>query len=200
VNNQDIDEASWKYLIGTSSEQDAQSRILVRMGAKAIYSLLGAGLRVAQDFKPPILRGDENFDFKIVISAWIRDIGEPILKSIHTIVKLIGQPADDSLCRVLWEQDEKLQLLAALILLQERQPTKRTAKLTLDAFQKIVSNDSSNRNLRQSCILLTLSQVLAQAGYPDHQQSLQKLASEYHMNVDQTLEATSNAGLIYLTR
>lgn len=193
-----LDQIAWDYLMGSPRDQATWANILVNAGAAAVFPLLHAGLRIARDFNP--LQGVVRSDREVAESTWVYQIAEPMLESICAIVNTVGQPAYDALCRALWEQDERLKVLAALVLLQEGKPSARTTKQVQDAFNIITRNDRDKKYFMQSGIFVILSHVLARGGDPKHQLALQQWATEHQMSVEQVIEASRNSGLIYLIR
>lgn len=99
--SQNLDQIAWAYLMSSPHDQTALGTGLVNAGAAAVFPLLRAGLRVAQEFNPLQTRGVNPFDRQAAESTWVYEIAEPILASIHAIVSAIGQSAYDALCRAL---------------------------------------------------------------------------------------------------
>lgn len=208
----ELDQIAWNYLMGSPRDQAVQRDALINAGAATIFLLLRAGLRTTQEFKPVRARGDstqndrkpaKSVGYQVVTepeSVWIYQIAEPMLESIYAIVRAIGQPAYDALCRALWEQDERLKVLAAVVLMQERQPTARTIKQVQEAFNTIWLNDSNKKYFKQSFICIILSHFLARTGNSQHQQALREGANELQVSEEHAIEMTRNAGLLYLIR
>jgi len=196
----EVDQIAWDYIMGTPRDQETCSHALIKVGPPAIFPLLRAGLRTTQEFKPlqTSVWEQKATDAE---SAWIYQIAEPMLKSIYTIVNAIGQPAYDALCRAMWErQDERLKVLAAIVLLQEEQPSSRTVKQVNDTFKMLWENDQSKKYFKQSAIIVILSHFLAHAGDSGHQQALRVGASQLNVSVEQAVVMSRNTGLLYLIR
>ena len=196
---QNLDQMAWGYLMASSRDQKLYSHELIDAGASVIFPLLHAGLRTTRDFRP----SDRSaWDQKATDaeSAWIYQIAEPMLKGIYTIMDAIGQPAYDALCRAMWDQDERLKVLAAIVMLMEEQPSPRTVKQVQETCNMLWENDQSKKYFRQSCILIILSYFLAQAGDSVYQQALRDAASQLKMSDKQAIEASRNTGLLYLIR
>jgi len=195
----EIDQIAWDYIMGTPHNQEQSARSLIKVGAPAIFPLLRAGLRTTQEFRPldRSVMDQKSTDAEL---AWIYQIAEPMLKSIYTIVNAIGQPAYDALCNALWDQDERLKVLAAIVLLQEEQPSPRTVKQTKDTFNMLWENDQSKKYIKQSAIIFVLSHFLAHSGDPAHQQALRVGASQLKVSEEQAVVMSRNTGLLYLIR
>jgi len=196
----EVDQIAWDYIMGTPRDQETFSHALIKVGPPAIFPLLRAGLRTTQEFKPlqTSVWEQKATDAE---SAWIYQIAEPMLKSIYTIVNAIGQPAYDALCRAMWKrQDERLKVLAAIVLLQEEQPSSRTVKQVNDTFKMLWENDQSKKYVKQSAIIVILSHFLAHAGDSGHQQALRVGASQLNVSVEQAVVMSRNTGLLYLIR
>ncbi len=197
---QNLDQLAWDYLMGSLRDQVALSNTLVNVGAAAVFPLLRAGLRVAQEFNPLETPGVKRLDRQTAEQVWIYEIAEPMLRSIYTVISAIGQPAYDALCRALWDPDERLKVFAAVALLQDPHPSSRTARQVQDAFNQITSKDRGKKYFMQSGIFIVLSHILAQGGDAKHQQALREWAADHQMNEDQVLEVSRNTLLLYLIR
>jgi hypothetical protein len=198
MSSQNLDQIAWDYLMGSPRDHDALGSELVNTGAATVFPLLRAGLQTVQDFNPVRTQGVARTDRQAAESIWIYQIAEPLLKSIYTIVNAIGQPAYDALCRALWEQDERFKVLSAIVLLQEKQISSRTAKQVQDAFNSLALNDRTKKYYMESGIFILLSHILAQGGDPKHQQVLREWASNHQMSLEQVLEVSRNTGLKFL--
>lgn len=197
---QSLDQVAWDYIMASPRDQVLHSRVLINAGATAVFPLLRAGLRTVQDFNPLHTQGGARPDRQAAESIWIYQIAEPTLKSIYMIMKAIGQPAYDALCRALWDSDDRLKVYAAVILLQEPHPTSRTAKQVQDAFNGITSRDRNKKYFMESGIFIALSNILALSGDTRHQKLLEDTAAEQSHIVEQALETTRNTLLLYLIR
>lgn len=195
----EVEQIAWDFIMGTPREQETLSYALIKVGAPAIFPLLRAGLQATQEFRPldRSVMGQKATDAE---STWIYQIAEPMLKSIYTIVYAIGQPAYDALCRAMWERDERLKVLAVIVLLQEEQPSPRTVKQAKDTFNMLWENDQSKKYFKQSGIILILNHFLAHAGDSTHQQALRVGASQLNVSVEQAVVMSRNTGLLYLIR
>lgn len=200
MSSQNLDQIAWNYLMGSPREHVVLGNTLVNAGATAVFPLLRAGLRVAQEFNPLQTPGVKPLDRQAAESVWLYQIAEPMLKSIYTIVNAIGQPAYDALCRALWDPDDRLKVFAAVVLLQEPQPSLRTAKQVQDAFNRITSKDRSKKYFMESGIFVALSNILALGGDTRHQEVLQDMAVKQNCTPQQLIEATRNTLLVYLIR
>ena len=197
---QNLDQIAWDYLMSSPRDQMALGTILVDTGARAVFSLLRAGLRAVREFNPLQTKGVKPLDRQSAELTWIYHIAEPMLESIHAIVSDVGQPAYDALCRALWEEDEQIKVFAAIVLLQEPHPTSRTTKQVEEAFYQITSNDRNKGYFMQSGILIALSHILAQGGDARHQQALREWAADHQLSEEQDLEISRNTLLLYLIR
>jgi hypothetical protein len=197
--NQNFDQLAWDYLMDSPRDQSVLRNTLVNAGAPVIFPLLRAGLRTTQEFRP-LDRSVMDQKSTDAESTWIYQIAEPMLKNIYTIVNAIGQPAYDALCNALWDQDERLKVLAAIVLLQEEQPSPRTVKQAKNTFNMLWENDQSKKYFKQSGIILILNHFLAHAGDSAHQQALRVGASQLNVSVEQAVVMSRNTGLLYLIR
>lgn len=198
--SQSLDQIAWDYLTGSPRDQIVLRNTLVNAGAAAVFLLLRAGLRIAQEFNPLRTPAVKPIDRQAAERTWLYNIAEPMLESTYAVISTIGQPAYDALCRALWERDERLKVLAAAVLSLERQPSVRTTKQVQDAFNMIAVNDHDKKYFMKSGIFMALSHILAQGGDPKHQQVLREWAVNHQMSEDQVLEASCNTLLLYLIR
>jgi hypothetical protein len=186
-----------------------------------IFPLLRAGLRVAQEFNPLQVRSVANFDRQAAGAAWVHNIAEPMLESIYAVVRAIGQPAYDALCRALWEPDDRFKLLACLVLFQETHPSRRTLRgiqdwwavkvgvdlATLDHLSVAVlyralnaqrDSDADKPYFRHGGAVMMLSILCARGGDPRFQQ----LQSDFYRDLGVTVakgdERSRNTGLLFL--
>lgn len=197
---QNLDQIAWDYLTGSPRDRATLADILVNAGMAAVFPLLRAGSRVVREFNPLQASSVKPLDRQSAESTWVYKIAEPMLESIDAIVNTIGQPAYDALCRALWEQDERLKVLAAAVLSLKRRPSVRTTKQVQDAFNMIAINDRDKKYFMKSGIFVVLSHILAQGGDPKHQQVLREWAVNHQMSEDQVLEVSRNTLLLYLIR
>jgi len=201
MENQNLDQVAWDYLLGSPRDQEVARHVLINAGAAAIFPLVRAGLRTAKEFNPLQTRSVmANNDRQGAETLWIRGIAEPMLDNIYAVVTAIGQPAYDALCRALWEQDGKLKVLAAVVLLHGKQLTERTIKQVQDAINRNAPVNRNKEYLVQTRIFILLSNALALNGDPKHQQLLQHMMKESQLSIEETIERTRNTGLLYLIR
>jgi hypothetical protein len=209
--------------MGSPRDQAVLGNILLKAGAAAIFPLLRAGLRIVREFNPLRTKGVIPNDHQAAELVWIYKIAEPMLESIGVLVKMIGQPAYDELCRALWELNEHFKLLACLVLFQELHPSRRTLRgirdwwvvnvgvdlSTLDHLSVQVlyttlnvqrQSDSDKPYFRDGGAVMMLNTLLARGGDPRFQQLQGDFYRDAGISVAEGDERTRNTGLLFLAR
>jgi hypothetical protein len=139
-----LEELAWNCLDAPGLElAPTQSAALISAGANSVFPLLRSGLRWiaqygeerARDFIEVNKDSSAGAVFAALLLHSTTDI--IILGRINNIVRAVGQPAADALCRALWERDERMQLLAALLLSEEEHPSQRTLKGVEDTLKTL---------------------------------------------------------------
>lgn len=224
MSRENLDQLAWAYLMASSRDQPSLGEILIGNGGRAVFPLLRAGLRTAQEFNPLQARSVmANSDRDAAESLWVNAIAEPMLKSIFTIVRQIGQSAFDALVRALWEPDEHFKLLACVVLFQAQQPSQRTVRgirdwwainvgidletlddLTLPILMKALEaqpvQESEKRYFRDGGGVMILTILLGRGGDP----KFANLQSEFYGSQGFSMahgdERTRNTALLYMIR
>ena len=193
MSDRNLDQLAWDYLMASPREQGQLSQLLIEKGAPSVFPLLRAGLRTIQEFPPA-----RTSDADSARTAWIYQIAVPMLESIHQIVKSIGQSGYDALCRALWDQNERLKMLSATILLQEPNLSSRSHKQIEEVFYETTSKELSKKAFGRDAFAIALSNTLARGGSAQHLKLLQEMAKEYTYTFEQVIETTRNTLLLYL--
>jgi|SRR5687767_11770807 len=194
----DLDEVAEAFFSVRTGEKPEFQRLLIRAGNKAVMPLLHALLGVtakyqhytndiARKFKRGIF-GEESGRY-----FWAKVTFESEVKNSYDIIRRIGQPAKDELCRALMDRDYRIRLSAALLLALDEEPSSETYYGTQRSLNYLA--DPS-----QSLILMLLGIVFLRAGDTKWLALTENHARETGISLQEWVERTINTALIELQR
>ncbi len=198
-----LDQVAWTYLMTYPPEKEQHAQALIQHGATAVFPLLRGAVRATVEFNPRTISQDRArgvVDWEAAETVWINNIGLDLIQSVYDIVTRIGQPAQDALCRALWESDERMRIWASLILLQDKHPNSRTTRAVRDVSDHLGRNEGSSESLIESGLMVMLTVLIARGGDTRVQSIVADFIRQNAANERDFDAITENTGLKYLLR
>jgi hypothetical protein len=190
-----------RYLLANSVEHGDLKAFLLRELPRSVYPLLSVGVELCKEFNP--LPALSHIPKQYIIpdmprNFWVKFVAQPIVDDVTEIIEAGGDPAIDSLVRVLWEHDVLASTLSGLVLLQLRTPQRRLGELLVKTYDFLISSNSNKQEYRKSGLPIVVVFALSRTGYDKAEELVNKIAQDNRSSIEDEERKLRNTVLNYL--